>query len=224
PIVLGAAPMIYVAVKAALSGIIIAIVSEVARRSPTLGALIVSLPLVSVLGILWLWRDTGDVERIAAHAQSTFWYVLPTLPMFLLMPAMLRHGIGFWLTLATCCAVTFILYLGMIRAREEFMGTVHQLRWDRPRGRPSPRTPRKFLARRSDALLFFGVLIVAAAIGAKALGLWHEPDSVLPMGSVQVIDGDSLKIGGEKITLIAINAPQFHQTCLDPQGSAVHCA
>jgi hypothetical protein len=112
--------MIYLTIKAALSGIIIAIVSEVARRSPTLGSLIVSLPLVSVLGILWLWRDTGDVERIAAHAQSTFWYVLPTLPMFLLMPAMLRHGIGFWLTLATCCAVTFILYLGMIRALEEF--------------------------------------------------------------------------------------------------------
>ena len=65
-----------------MSGIIIAIVSEVARRSPTLGALIVSLPLVSILGILWLWHDTGDAERIAAHAQSTFWYVLPTLPMF----------------------------------------------------------------------------------------------------------------------------------------------
>ena len=75
--------MLYLTVKAALSGVIIAIVSEVARRSPTLGALIVSLPLVSILGILWLWHDTSDAERIATHAQSTFWYVLPTLPMFL---------------------------------------------------------------------------------------------------------------------------------------------
>src|SRR5262245_59921921 len=107
--------MLYLAVKAALSGVIVAIVSEVARRSPTLGALIVSLPLVSILGILWLWHDTSDVERIAAHAQSTFWYVLPTLPMFLVMPAMLRHGIGFWLSLTTGCVLTFILYLGMIR-------------------------------------------------------------------------------------------------------------
>jgi hypothetical protein len=112
--------VLYLTLKAALSGIIIAIVSEVARRSPTLGALIVSLPLVSILGILWLWRDTGDVERIASHAQSTFWFVLPTLPMFLLMPAMLRHGIGFWLTLAACCALTFILYLCMIRTLEVF--------------------------------------------------------------------------------------------------------
>ena len=106
--------MLYLAIKAGLSGIIIAIVSEVARRSPTLGALIVSLPLVSILGILWLWHDTGDAARIATHAQSTFWYVLPTLPMFLVMPAMLRGGLGFWTTLAACCALTFVLYLATV--------------------------------------------------------------------------------------------------------------
>jgi len=94
--------MLYLALKAGLSGIIIAVVSEVARRSPTLGALIVSLPLVSLLGILWLWRDTGDAVRIAAHAESTFWYVLP---------ALLRHGVGFWSALLACCALTFALYL-----------------------------------------------------------------------------------------------------------------
>jgi len=112
--------MLYFAAKAALSGLIIAVVSDVARRSPTLGALIVSLPLVSILGILWLWHDTSDAERIAAHAQSTFWYVLPTLPMFLVMPAMLRHGIGFWPTLATCCALTFALYLATVWTMGKF--------------------------------------------------------------------------------------------------------
>jgi hypothetical protein len=103
--------MLYLTIKAVLSGIIIATISELARRSPHLGALIVSLPLVSILGILWLWHDTGDNERIAALAQATFWYVLPTLPMFLVMPIMLRHGIGFWTTLAACCALTSVLYL-----------------------------------------------------------------------------------------------------------------
>ena len=112
--------MLYLTVKAALSGVIIAIVSEVARRSPTLGALIVSLPLVSILGILWLWHDTSDAERIATHAQSTFWYVLPTLPMFLIMPAMLRHGIGFWATVATSCALTFVFYLATIWVLAKF--------------------------------------------------------------------------------------------------------
>ena len=105
--------MLYLAIKAIVSGLIIAIVSEVARRSPGWGALIVSLPLVSILGMLWLWRDTHDPVRMAAHAQATFWFVLPTLPMFLLIPAMLRQGISFWLALALGCAVTILLYLAM---------------------------------------------------------------------------------------------------------------
>src|SRR6266567_7199529 len=102
--------MVYFFIKCTLSGIIIAVVSEVAKRSPTFGALIVSLPLVSLLGILWLWHDTGDAERIAGHAESTFWYVLPSLPLFLILPAMLRAGAGFWPSLAASCAVTVILY------------------------------------------------------------------------------------------------------------------
>jgi hypothetical protein len=102
--------MIYFLTKCALSGVIIAVVSEVAKRSPALGALIVSLPLVSLLGILWLWRDTGDAERIASHAESTFWYVLPSLPMFLVLPAMLRAGVGFWPSMGASCALTFALY------------------------------------------------------------------------------------------------------------------
>ena len=61
-----------------------------------------SLPFV-ILGILWLWHDTGAEL-----------YVLTILPIFLLMPALLRHGIGFWSTLGACCMLTFVLYLGMI--------------------------------------------------------------------------------------------------------------
>jgi hypothetical protein len=102
--------VVYFIIKCALSGIIIAVVSEVAKRSPTLGALIVSLPLVSLLGIVWLWHDTGDTERIASHAESTFWYVLPSLPMFLVFPAMLRAGVGFWPSMGASCALTLILY------------------------------------------------------------------------------------------------------------------
>jgi hypothetical protein len=103
--------MLYFIVKCAVSGIIVAVVSEVAKRSPAFGALIVSLPLVSLLGILWLWRDTGDQERIASHAQSTFWYVLPSLPMFLVLPAMLRAGGGFWISIGASCALTMLLYI-----------------------------------------------------------------------------------------------------------------
>src|SRR6266702_2830298 len=103
--------MIYFITKCVLSGIIVALVSEVAKRNPVLGALIVSLPLVSLLGILWLWRDTSDVERIASHAESTFWYVLPSLPMFLVLPAMLRAGLGFWSSMSINFAFTVVIYL-----------------------------------------------------------------------------------------------------------------
>jgi hypothetical protein len=67
--------MMYFIAKAALSGLIIALVSELAKRSPSLGALVVSLPLISILAMIWLWRDTEDAARLAAHAEATFWYV-----------------------------------------------------------------------------------------------------------------------------------------------------
>lgn len=105
--------MLYLTVKALLSGIIIAVVSEVARRNPGFGALIASLPLVSILGMIWLWRDTGDAERLAAHSSATFWYVLPSLPMFLVLPMMLKRGASFWPALLACCVLTSLLYLLM---------------------------------------------------------------------------------------------------------------
>ena len=105
--------MLYLILKAAISGVIIAIVSETAKRSPGAGALIASLPLVSVLGMIWLWRDTHDPQRMASHAGATFWYVLPSLPMFLLIPALLKWGVPFWAALGAGCLLTIGLYLGM---------------------------------------------------------------------------------------------------------------
>ena len=103
--------MLYLAAKAMLSGVIIAAVSEIAKRSPAFGALVASLPLVSLLAVIWLWRDTADAMRIASQMEATFWYILPSLPMFLLVPALLRGGVGFWPSLAIGCLVTFLLYL-----------------------------------------------------------------------------------------------------------------
>ena len=105
--------MLYLAIKAVISGIIVAVVSEIAKRYPGFGALIASLPLVSVLGMMWLWAEKPDAENMAAHAGATFWYVLPSLPMFLLIPALLRHGMNFYLSLALGCALTIVLYVLM---------------------------------------------------------------------------------------------------------------
>jgi len=112
--------MLYVAIKALISGLIIAVVSEVAKRTPALGALILSLPLISILAFIWLWRDTADKEGIAALAKSTFWFVLPTLPLFLVLPILLRSGAGFWSALGLSCLVTVVLYAAMVWALGRF--------------------------------------------------------------------------------------------------------
>ncbi len=102
--------MIYLAIKALISGVIIAVASEVARRWPGWGALIVSLPLVSLLAMIWLWRDTRDPLRVADHAEATFWFVLPSLPMFLLVPMLMRSGAPFWVALLAGSVLTIALY------------------------------------------------------------------------------------------------------------------
>ncbi len=101
------------AAKALLSGALIVAIAEIGKRLPALGALVASLPLVSVLGMMLLWRERPDAANMAVHAEATFWYVLPSLPMYLLIPALLRGGIGFWLALAAGCALTVVLYLLM---------------------------------------------------------------------------------------------------------------
>jgi hypothetical protein len=105
--------MFYFISKAAISGVLIALASTLARRYPGFGALVASLPLVSVLGMVWLWKDKPDADLMAAHSSATFWYVIPSLPMFLLIPLMLRHGASFWICLIVGCGVTICLYLLM---------------------------------------------------------------------------------------------------------------
>ena len=105
--------MWYLVLKAVISGVLVAAASEVARRFPGWGALIASLPLVSVLGMMWLWHDRPDAANMAAHAEATFCFVLPSLPMFLAIPWMLRSGVNFWAALLVGCAITMALYLLM---------------------------------------------------------------------------------------------------------------
>lgn len=112
--------MLYLLIKAGLSGVIVALVSETARRSPGLGALLASLPLISILGMIWLWNDTGDAVRLAAHSRATFWYVLPSLPMFLLIPALLGRGMSFAAALVAGCLLTSALYIVTARIAPAF--------------------------------------------------------------------------------------------------------
>lgn len=101
-------------VRAIVSGLLIALASTIARRQPAFGALIVSLPLVSVLSMVWLWRDNPDPRNMATYVQSTFWYFLPSIPMFLVIPMLLRRGVDFWPSLIAGCLLTVVLYGAMV--------------------------------------------------------------------------------------------------------------
>ena len=103
--------------KTIVSGLMIATATEVARRSPSIGGLVLSLPLISIAAFLWMWRETGDSERIAQLAISVFWFFLASLPLFLILPALLRGGFGFWLALTIAVVFTVTLYGTMLWLR-----------------------------------------------------------------------------------------------------------
>ena len=118
--------MLWYSIKLVLTAAIIVLISEISKKLPILGSLIASLPLISVLGMLWMYGETENdekidtVEKIATHAEGTFWYVLPSLPMFLAMPWMLRKGISFPVSLSTGIVLTGILYFLTTRILAKF--------------------------------------------------------------------------------------------------------
>ena len=100
----------YLILKALLSGLIVAIASEAARRSSLVGAVIISLPLSSILAIIWLHRDTGEKDDIVDLSYSILWVIVPSLVFFVVLPVALRGGISFWPALLLACATTGMAY------------------------------------------------------------------------------------------------------------------
>ena len=106
---------LFLTAKAVLSGGIIVAVSELAKRNNTAASIVHSLPLVSLLALVWLYVGSRDTELVARHMSGTFWFVLPSLPMFLAVPWMLRRGVAFWPALAAGVALTVALYFLTMR-------------------------------------------------------------------------------------------------------------
>ena len=93
-------------VKVLLTAVIILFVNKIQLFSDKLSALLIALPLTSLLAMIWMWQGGQPSARIAGHAEGTFWFVLPTLPMFLILPWMLRNGWSFWSALGANCVLT----------------------------------------------------------------------------------------------------------------------
>jgi hypothetical protein len=95
--------------KYLITAAVVVLVSEAAKRSDRLGGLLAALPLVTVLVLIWLYVEHQPQAKIANHAWYTFWYVVPTLPMFLAFPLLLPR-LGFWPTLLACVVITVVCF------------------------------------------------------------------------------------------------------------------
>jgi hypothetical protein len=112
--------MIFIVTKYAVTALVVVIASEIAKRSDKIGALIVSLPLVTVMVMVWLYLENQGTQKVANHAYYTFWYVLPTLPMFLLVPYLLGRGLNFWLALLSGLVLTAVLFVALATISRQF--------------------------------------------------------------------------------------------------------
>ena len=110
----------YLLLKIGISAAIIVTVSEIAKRSTLFGALVASLPLTSVLAMIWLYQETKDAPRVAALSGQIFWLVLPSLLLFVVLPLLIRRGVSFYPALGLSCACTVLGYIAMSLALQRF--------------------------------------------------------------------------------------------------------
>ena len=104
----------YYLVKIIVTTVLIVAISEIAKRSSFVGALLASVPLVSVLAMLWLYIDTNDVMKVSALATSIFWLVIPSLALFVTLPLLLKQGLNFYISISLSTVVTVGCYLFMV--------------------------------------------------------------------------------------------------------------
>lgn len=100
--------------KVLLTAVVVVAVAELAKRGSAWSALLASLPLTSLLAFVWLYLDTRDAARVADLSQAIFWMALPSLVLFLVLPALLRSGWGFWTSFAIAAASTAASYAGLL--------------------------------------------------------------------------------------------------------------
>lgn len=103
-----------------ISGALVVGASELAKKNGILGAVLASLPLVSIMALIWLYNDSSDLEKISQFSKGIFWLVLPSLALFISLPIFIKRGIEFWPSLGLACVITIIAYGITIKAVEYF--------------------------------------------------------------------------------------------------------
>lgn len=106
--------------KIVITTTLIVLISEIAKRSTMTGAVLASIPLVSVLAMFWIYVETKDASRVSTLAVSVFWLILPSLVLFVTLPLLLKNGFNFYLSISISIGVTIICYFLMIAVLHYF--------------------------------------------------------------------------------------------------------
>jgi len=110
----------YYLVKIAITTILIVVISEIAKRSTFVGAILASVPLISVLAMIWLYIDTKDATKVSSLSIGVFWLVIPSLALFLALPFLLKQGLNFYLSISISIGLTVGCYWIMVSALDHF--------------------------------------------------------------------------------------------------------
>ena len=112
--------MAYYLIKIAITTALIVAISEIAKRSSLVGAVLASIPLISVLAMFWLYIDTKDVAKVSALASGVFWLVLPSLALFITLPLLLKQGLNFYVSISVSIGITAGCYFLMLSVLDYF--------------------------------------------------------------------------------------------------------
>lgn len=112
--------MVYYLVKIIITTLLIVVIAEIAKKSSFVGAVLASVPLISVLAMIWLYVDTKDVAKVSALSTSVFWLVIPSLALFIALPLLLKQGLNFYLSMGISIAITVACYFIMIALLNQF--------------------------------------------------------------------------------------------------------
>ena len=112
--------MTYYILKILITTMLIVLIAEISKRSTFVGAILASVPLVSVLAMIWLYIDTNDISKVSRLSLSIFWLVLPSLSLFVAFPLLLKQGISFYVSMSISIAITILGYWLMISVLNHF--------------------------------------------------------------------------------------------------------
>ncbi|MEE2746884.1 MAG: DUF3147 family protein [Candidatus Thermoplasmatota archaeon] len=108
------------AAKIVLTALIIFGVVQVSEQNKLMAAVLASIPIVSVLAMIWMNHEGQSSEEIVVFAKNIVWLIIPSLLLFIVMPVLMERGWEFYPALGAGLASTLIGYFLMTQVMEKY--------------------------------------------------------------------------------------------------------